>query len=517
MSQPSPHGETKRHVRGSSLMLIGRVLSLAINFVVQVLIIRYLSKEGFGAFAYGYSMATLGARILPLGVTKAVSRFLPIYHEHERLSQIKGSLFLAFATIVTTGSLLIGMVFSLRNVINGVIVTDTLSLSVLMIIISLAPLIALENLCEKLMAVFGRVKSLFFRRFLLTPLLRLVAVGALIASQGNAVFLAGAYVASTFVGVLVSVHVLRTVMREDHVLSQIRQAKSEIPAKRLYRFGIPLLSSDIVFGLRTSLVIVLLEIYHGTVGVAAYRAILPLARLNQVVFDSFRLLYVPTASRMLARGQTLEISQLFWHSTAWIAILTFPVLLLSFSLATPATIWLFGGEYASSGPVLSIIAIGLYVNSAFGFNRLTLHVFDRVKTVMKIDMTAAGAALCMNLVCVPIWGPLGGAVVSCIVLFGQNIAYHVALVRAGQLQPIPSQVARIHLKIAALAILLFAVQSTLHTAFAIGLILAALATLFVWLTSIQNLRILEFFPQVARFLPTWLTANDSQPAITSEQ
>lgn len=516
MTQQSPNGETKRHVRDSGLMLIGRVMSLAINFLVQVLIIRHLSKEGFGAFAYGYSMATLGARLLPLGTTKAVSRFLPIYHEHERLNRIKGSLQLAFGTILVTGTLLIGSVFALRNAISGVVVRGELSLSVLLIIISLAPLLALENLCEKLLAIFGRVKSLFFRRYLLTPLLRLTAVGTLIAWQGDAAFLAGAYVASTLLGVLVSAHVLRSIVHEDQLLSQIRESKSEIPAKRLYRFGIPLLSSDLVFGLRTSLVIVLLEIFHGTIGVATYRAILPVARLNQVVFDSFRLLYVPTASRMLARGQQHEISQLFWHSTAWIAALTFPVFLFSFSLARPTAVWLFGSEYESSGPVLSLVAMGLYLNSAFGFNRLTLHVYDRVKAVTQIDMIAAALALCLNLISVPFWGPLGGAAVSCVVLLGQNIAYQATLTRAGQLQRIPWQVAIIHLKIVVLAFALAVIQATLSPPVYVGLTMALLATLFVWLTSIQHLRILEFFPQVARFLPKWLTSDDSQPAVTSE-
>jgi len=40
---------TQKQLRGSSLLLIGRFLSLGINFAAQVLMARYLPKSGFGA------------------------------------------------------------------------------------------------------------------------------------------------------------------------------------------------------------------------------------------------------------------------------------------------------------------------------------------------------------------------------------------------------------------------------------------------------------------------------------
>jgi len=69
---------TRRQIRGSSLLLGGRMLSLAVNFATQVLIVRYLSKADFGAFAYGLSIVSLGEALAVLGLDKAIARFLPI-------------------------------------------------------------------------------------------------------------------------------------------------------------------------------------------------------------------------------------------------------------------------------------------------------------------------------------------------------------------------------------------------------------------------------------------------------
>ncbi|EMI16418.1 Polysaccharide biosynthesis protein [Rhodopirellula maiorica SM1] len=477
------------------------MISVLINFFVQVLIVRYLSKEGYGAFAYGYSIATLAARVTPLGTDKAISRFIPIYHEEKKVDQVKGALLVAITTTVVMGVLLVGLAVSTRNVLAETVVQDPLALSVLLMIIALAPLIAMENILEKLLAVFGRVKSLFIRRYVLTPLLRLSAVCGLMATGGDAVYLAGAYVVATVIGVFISAQILWRILRDDPLLAEIAKIKADLPTRRLFRFGVPLLSTDVVYGLRTSLVVVLLEFFHGTTGVAAFRAILPVARLNQIVFDSFKLLYVPTASRMFARGDTEDISQLYWRSSAWIALLTLPVLLISFSLATPVAVLLFGETYASSGPILAAVSMGLYLNAAFGFNALTLRVFKSVRTIMKIDLGAGLLALILNVIVVPIYGPLGGAIVSSFVMIVQNVAYQVVVMKAGQLKGIPAEIARIHAAIIVIAVALLLVQTMLVLPVAVGLAVAVVLTLIVWATFLKTLQIRELFPEIDRFLP----------------
>src|SRR5881394_1972112 len=94
---------TRRQIRGSSLLLAGRMLSLAVNFVTQVLIVRYLSKSDFGAFAYGLSLVALGESLAVLGLDKAISRFLPIYDEQRDYNKLFGTLIMAGGTVLSLG------------------------------------------------------------------------------------------------------------------------------------------------------------------------------------------------------------------------------------------------------------------------------------------------------------------------------------------------------------------------------------------------------------------------------
>ena len=75
------HSSTSRQIRGSSLMLLGRSMSVVVNFVIQVLIVRYLGKAHYGAFAYAMSFVTVGQTLAVFGLDRALTRFVPIYHE----------------------------------------------------------------------------------------------------------------------------------------------------------------------------------------------------------------------------------------------------------------------------------------------------------------------------------------------------------------------------------------------------------------------------------------------------
>src|SRR5260370_9581179 len=72
---------TQTQIRGSSLFLGGRLLSLGINFCAQVLMVRFLSTAHYGALAYGLSVVAFLQLFAPLGLPEAISQFVPVYYE----------------------------------------------------------------------------------------------------------------------------------------------------------------------------------------------------------------------------------------------------------------------------------------------------------------------------------------------------------------------------------------------------------------------------------------------------
>ena len=182
---------------------------------------------------------------------------------------------------------------------------------------------------------------------------------------------------------------LARLLEQKGILGRILRRDFSLPVRAMFGFSLPLLSSDVVFLLRTSAVVIILQRLATSNEVAAYAAVLPLARQNLVIYQSFGFLFVPVAARLHARGEYNRLRNMYWQTSAWIAVATFPALAMTVALAGPLTVLLFGAAYADAGAVLAILSIGHYVNAALGFNALTLRVQGSVRFIVAVDVLSA--------------------------------------------------------------------------------------------------------------------------------
>jgi O-antigen/teichoic acid export membrane protein len=417
----------RQHIRGSSLLLVGRFISVLLNFAAQVLTVRYLSKSDYGAFAYGIGVAALGSSVVLVGLGRGIPRLVPIYQERKQFARMFGGIVLAAITVGVLGLLVVALLWAFQGVVGRVLITDNKALSVLLILIALAPLDAFDNVLQQLAAVFTRPKVIFFRRQVFGPAFKVVAIAAVMLLHGDVYLLAIGYLAGPFIGICLYVAVLVGEWRRQGLWSHLHLGALELPVRELFGFSLPLLSSDLSVVMRSSVVVMMLGYFQSTGAVAEYRAVLPVAGLNMLVFEAFGFLFTPLASRMFARGDHDGISQLFWQTSLWITVLTFPVLLVTCALAEPLTVVLFGQRYAHAGTLLAVLAIGHYFNAALGFNGATLRVYGKVRLIVVSDLVVIASSVVLSLVLIQRYGAMGAAVATTASLILQNIVNHLGL------------------------------------------------------------------------------------------
>ncbi len=503
-SASQPNAATK-HIRGSSLLLVGRLMSMAAGFAVQVLTVRYLSKSDYGAFAYALSAVSLGTSFALFGLDKTITRFVPIYHEQNDYNKLFGAIIVMFGATATLGLAVVLLLYGFQAWIGQAFVKDQLSLTLLLIVIALAPVKALDELLVGMLAIFASPRAIFFRRYLLAPGLELAVVVLLILAHSNVFFLAGGYMAAGALGVLIYVGILLRVLHKQGLFQHFNLRTITLPVREVFGFSLPLLVSDFVFVLRGSLVVVLLEYFQSTTDVAAFRAVLPVARLNMMVLQSFTFLFMPLASRMFARKDGRGINDLYWQSAIWIAMISFPIFVGTFSLAQPLTVILFGQRYADSGAILALLALGYYFNAALGFNGLTLRVFGKVRYLFAVDLIVAVATLGVNLVLIPRYGALGAAIGTCGTLLAQNLLYQIGLAFGTSISVFEWRYLKIYLIIIAGAVGVLLVQVLASPPLYVSFALAALASLAAIAVNRQSLKVKDTFPEVLRFpLARWI-------------
>jgi O-antigen/teichoic acid export membrane protein len=411
----------RRFIRGSSLLLAGRFISILLNFAVQVVTVRYLSKADYGVFAYALAVVAMGSSAVQLGLDKALPRLVPIYYERGDYARIFGTIALATGTIWGLGVSLIVLLFGLRGVAAGAVVSDPQSLSLLLVLIALSPVQAYTSVLERLVAVFASPRAIFFRRHVLGPGLKLAAVLVVVLTSGGVFLLAYGYLIGGLIGVGLYIAILFREWSKRGLLRHMRASELRWPVRELFAFSLPLLSSDLLMILRGSFVAIVLEHFHRTAAVAEYQAVLPVAGLNMLTYEAFSILFVPLASRMFARQQMEEIGQLYWKTATWIAVLTFPVFAVTCALAEPLTLLLFGEKYSGAGTLLAILAVGYYVHAALGFNSASLRVHGKLRLIVAADILAAVALIGLSFVLIPRYGAVGGAISTTGTLILNNV------------------------------------------------------------------------------------------------
>lgn len=487
-----------KQIRGSSLLLLGRMIGLALDFVAQVLIVRYLEKTEYGAFALALSIVAIGATVCLLGLERTIGRFAPIYQERGDLGRMWGTIVLIVTTVITLGVAVVIGTFALQGLIGGAVQND-LALAILLVMIVLSPLQALDHVLLAMIATFGSARSIFFQRYVVAPVLQLSIVVALIVTGSGVQLLALGYVLAAAVGIGIYMVVLLRLLREQGLLAELRRERIRLPAREIFAFSIPLLASDVVFVLRGSMTIILLEVLRSTEDVAHFRAVLPIAIQNMFVATSFRLVFTPGASRLFARGDFAALNELYWQTAIWIAILAFPLFALGLAFGEPITVLLFGEPYRSAGTVLSILCIGYYVNGAIGFNQLLLRVFGRVRYLLSVDLVTSVVTVGASLLLIPALGAVGAAIAVSVSFLVQNLLYQWGIRTRTDVEPFEARHARAYASIVVGAIAILLAQRWLAPSLVGGMVLVGFVALVVLLLNRHSLQIMETYPELGRF------------------
>lgn len=483
------------HIRGSVMLLVGRLTAMLIAFGTQVITVRYLSKSDYGAFAYGLSIVALVQAFLAVGLDRADTRFLCLYEERRDRGRFLGVIVTEAATILSLGVATLLVVALGRHMLFGGGNASQVTTLVAVLIV-LAPTQALDTLIVNCFAVLSKPRAVFIRRYLMEPSLRLAAVLAVVALGQSVGALAVGYVVAGAVALTVYSITIIPVLRRSPVF-KLNGRRLRMPLRELFGFSVPLLTTNLTFTATTTFGAVLLGKFGNLHQVAAYRAVQPVAALNMMVLLSFGTLFTPVAARFHARGNTEAMRHLYWQTTAWMAVLTLPVFLMSTAFASPLTTTVFGSRYSSSAPILAVLAIGYYVNAAMGFNGTVLQILGATRYVVLGNLTALAFCVITSLALIPAFGALGAAVSASASVVVHNIIKQAGVRRYSRIGVYDNHYTPVFLVIALSLVaceLLVPLKPSLPAA--VGIV--ALATGAVLLSVRRQLRLADTFPEIGR-------------------
>jgi O-antigen/teichoic acid export membrane protein len=461
-----------RLLRGSTLLLGGRVLALAADFAAHVLIVRYLTKGDFGAYTLALSVATLLAPTLLLGLPETIARYAPIFLERRQVGRLMGAVGFAAAVVLAAGLACIVVVLAFDDTVAELTGSE-LTARLLAILVLIVPSDGLNLLFQALFASIGRVRSIFLRQYVLVPGLRLAVAVALV------------WYAS---------------LAAPAIRHQVRNRFSglEVPAREIMSFALPVFLTNVFWIVLLSFSTIALGVLANTREVADFQAVLPPARLNYLVMSIFFVLFIPTVSRLYAREEFGELRSTYLATTRWQIVLTVPILALTTVFAGTFVPTVFGADYDGSSVILAMLSLAYYMHTAAGPASTTLKVYRRLRYTVVIDSVAIGSAVVLNLILIPIDGARGAALAFLLAVMIRTVPYQLALRRIAGVKLMTREYVRLQALIVLLLAALAVVQVTLDPPLVVAVVLAGAAGLLVAVISRESLHIEDSFPELAR-------------------
>ncbi|MGE0621965.1 MAG: oligosaccharide flippase family protein [Pseudomonadales bacterium] len=488
-------GSIDRQLRGSSVLLAGRLLSKFINFGVQVAIIRLLTKEDFGAFAYGLALVAAGEVLVKIGLGQGANRFVPYYFERGEHDRLLGTLLLVTVTILVLGGAGFAALWWIAGYGLAGFPSGTGSTVVLLLAL-LAPVQALDQICIQTLACFAKPWQIFLRKHVLAPLLRVLAVAVAFFAGGSSEVLAAVYLAGGVLGLAICVHLVVKELVENGVLRE--GVRIEIPWRPLIDYSLPLVSSDLVAIVLTGVTTVMLMAAGGETEVASMRAVAPAAALNLLVIQSFGILFLPSAARLFARNDLAGMTRHHWESVAWVSILSFPIFALTFCIAPRLVTVLFGEPYADSAIVLAVMSVGSFAAVVTAFSSEALQVVHLTRPLLQSNLLMIFVSVVLAALLIPTYGALGAAVaVTGARLLGAAVRQR-ALLSSGSIGSAPDAIRTIWWKLLAATVAASLLGWAWQPALIVELALLAVVCLALLRSCAKALDVGRTFPELLK-------------------
>jgi O-antigen/teichoic acid export membrane protein len=214
---------------------------------------------------------------------------------------------------------------------------------------------------------------------------------------------------------------------------------------------------------------------------------------------NFMPLYLPSASRLFAKGDTTGINHLFWETSLWMSALAFPIFLATACFARPLTIFLYGERYAPSAPILAILSLGYFFNVVFAFNGVTLKVLGKIRLMVILNVVTPIIIVVFNLLLIPRYGAIGAAIATSAGFITQNLLRQLSLWFAGGgISFFEKRYVSFFLVLGSSTVGLYLIQLFTPNNIYVALTLAlAVSTFVLWLVK-KHLKIADTFPEILR-------------------
>ena len=406
---------------GAGLVFIGMFLSKVLTYFWRVVVAR-VGPEEYGLLSLGLAVLGIATIISMLGLASGVVRYVSYYSGKNDQARIKGIITTALKISIPFSILLATISYFLSEYIAVTLFHNIRLIPVIKIIAFAIPLNVAASIFLAALRAHQKIKYEVITKQIIEGVVKLTATIIAIYLGLGLIGITFAYVIA-----IASIALFSFYFLQKKVFPIFKNPiKSISSRKELLSYSLPLVMSSIVGLVLTWTDTIMLGAYKTAEIVGLYNAALPTANLLLIFPTAILSLFLPIITKEYAIGNIVNIKNTYKSVTKWIFITNFPTLLLMVFFSKNIISILFGDNYSTAAPALSILSIGFFITSIANASSSILSMYKKTKLLFKISVITATVNLFLNTQLIPTHGMIGGAIATSIslVLGAILVTYH---------------------------------------------------------------------------------------------
>lgn len=411
------HGLSNKNILGVFSLGIGKVISIALSFLVNILIARSLGVEGIGQFNLTITIVNIGAVFCLFGLSDIVIREVAIGTENKNWSDINGLTLSAIKVVLFTSSFLLALALISKYIFAYFLQVNLWYILFVYFIVLFR--IVTRVYSSSLYGILRPITS-YYTNEIVALILFVIGVSIMIKIQTQLslfivllIYLLGRIVAYLFT------YFAWMKLKKSAVATQY-----SLPI--LLKKGFPLL---VVAGgsmLLLSVDALMIGAMCSSVDLGLYTTASKIALTIPFLIQIMNSIYSPRFAKLYSASLFNELKILFIKIFTFFVFISLLVITLIY-LFSELALSLWGSQFVQAKEVLYILAIGQIINLLTASTGSILTMSGRESILGWITFFGVILNFTLNYLLIPRFGILGGATATTITLSLMNVlkAYRV--------------------------------------------------------------------------------------------
>jgi len=411
-------------INGAAVALVLKVLGAGLTFLFNLVLARTLGAEGAGLYFLALTVTTIATVFGRMGLDNTLLRFTAANASVDDWSAVKGVYVKGMKLALIASSLSAIAVFVFAPVMaEKVFQKPELVIPIRWMSLAVVPMTFVMLHAQALKGL-KRIRDSFIVFGVSVPAMSLTALLLLGANYGvnGAIW---AYASGAILTALLGVILWRT------ATPRLRKVSGAFRTNDLLKSSIPLFWVASLNMLINWTATFALGIWGTGEDVGIFSMASRTAMLTSLILTSVNSISAPKFAELYKKKDMAALGSTA-RSTAKLMTLIASPLLLLFLVAPQWVMGMFGDEFQKGGILLSILAIGQFVNVATGSVGFLLMMSGNEKIMRNNVAFVAVMSVVLNVFFVPIYGVIGAVIASAICISIQNIiAMFIVKIRLG--------------------------------------------------------------------------------------